>query len=397
MEPQCGAIVRPLVDGEARQCPAPPRRPLRVFEQVFQEKRIDLVAVPARQRRKPRQEHGVERRLDDKVQRDERLVPIAGDENPLDGASRALPVPVLFPSLAVLLAECAFGVGESELQRPLGQPLHPPQLVAGLERRRIADVAGRGDLGEIRRAHLQAVHREALRREHRLEPVEPFGRVVDVGPAPVRVLVEHAIHERLGLVLDPVVLAIGHFVRVAKPVPVGHRDRGLVAMPAQVPVAERVRPHLQRQRTRGGVIHGVGDDLVLGRSSPELAQRRPGAETAPGRILRRLAHGLPPFFVQVPDELVLTRAQPAAEGGHLHLERRQVERAPQVPLDGSSSHAALPFGADADVVAAIDDPDVLPGVIVLDGGEHRVGQFAGPEHRTDVIIEPGHLPLLRDA
>src|SRR5438105_1302870 len=115
MEPQRGAIVRPLVDGEARQCPAPPRRPLRVLEQVFQEERIDLVAVPARQRRKPRQEHGVERRLDDKVQRDERLVPIARDENPLDGASRALPVPVLFPSLAVLLAECAFGVGESEL------------------------------------------------------------------------------------------------------------------------------------------------------------------------------------------------------------------------------------------------------------------------------------------
>src|SRR5438270_214593 len=106
---------------------------------------------------------------------------------------------------------------------------------------------------------------------------------------------------------------------------------------------------------------------------------------------------LPPFFVQVPDELVLTRAQPAAERRHLRLERRQVERAPQVPLDGSSSHAALPFGADADVVAAIDDPDVLPGVIVLDGGEHRVGQLAGPEHRTDVIIEPGHLPLLRDA
>ena len=45
---------------------------------------LRIGARGARQRRKPRQEHGVERRLDDKVQRDERLVPIAGDENPLE-------------------------------------------------------------------------------------------------------------------------------------------------------------------------------------------------------------------------------------------------------------------------------------------------------------------------
>src|SRR5712672_4039783 len=75
----------------------------------------------------------VHQRFDHEIQADKGIVPVKGNEKPLDPLPHSLPFPTSFPLAPLRLSEQSRRIRKVELLRAVCDALNPAQLICGLE------------------------------------------------------------------------------------------------------------------------------------------------------------------------------------------------------------------------------------------------------------------------